>query len=1300
MEEVDAAATMVDENRLKYSLDALCAWRKIPGKDDAALLEGCRALGLIPKGRKKFIPQAHIWRLPARFVHRYAEQDTISTLLLFEDLNPVLDRENTRGAYQLEINLLAMVHAMRKHGIKVNTARVEEVRDMMLNKRDSILKQFSEKHGATVRMTTVRSDKQLAKICDGYGIKYPLTEKGNPSFTAGLAGWLDKSDHWLPPFIANVRRYDSSAKLIENIIDHVQGGRVFADIHPHKSDIGGTRTSRFSYSHPALQQTPKHNEELAPLIRSLYLPEEGEVWASCDLSQHEFRMIVQYAIQHKLPGAAEMRDEYIRNPRLDIHQAAADRSNGVLNRHGGKGLNFGKFYGMGVDRFARTIDKPEAEARKLYELYDQIMPFVSQFSEMCKQAVWRNGHLTLLDGMRAHFDQWVAGIGKWKTGAGPCSREEAERRTHDPSHPWYGERLYRADARKGMNTLIQGSSARYTKKWMLEVWKAGITPILQMHDSLDLSVSSPEQAEIVARLGEEVGRTLGLKIPMVVEIGYGPNWMNAEHSWEKRHATGSHGELVGELSDSPERTSRESPKLSSVFDETLISAIAESELDTASDADSLPWKGDPKFEDTVAASTGSNAPEPPHICAQCKLDPPDGTEHTIDDGNTWMHSRCENAYILARMGQEGLFLQTGEGEAPPQLPRQSPSSPPASQQSPPQDKKPSGGDGRSGNGAWRSSGSRTATERNTYSEEHAGDPFDDAYLRKQGYKLVRVFDYTLANRAPLYQHNRYELKKGYTPSKKRQRKQFLTHRMVNGNDVLGAGNRRVIYNWPAIMVAGPGSYVFVGEGENKAQALIDAGLLATTVLSHKWTPECVAALTGYHLIILADHDKDGEKLASAAQRKLALVAASTRIVPASHLWKHLSDGKGPEPNDDVVDWIKLGGDPAKLLDICREIPADGIIVAAPYQPPAEASIPPWEWLYGRHLLRGEVSATVATGGTGKSTLSIAEALAEASGRALLGVDVPKPLRVVLINLEDTHNTMTKRIAAVMRHCGLTAADIDNRLIVIAKGEIKIKVARQLRTGDVERNEQTIRALTRLMTEHHGDVLSIDSLIRTHKVNENDNSAMQEVIECYEDAAVDANCAVHLWHHTRKPGGEKVTVESARGASAIIDACRSARVLEKMTAKEHEELSTIAPDMLSAGHYFRSFHGKLSFAPPADQSDWHTIENITLANGDDVGVVTRWKYPASQAAITPEVAKRIVAEIGDGMPNGQRFSNHPTATKRQVWPIVQKHCLNKTKNQCRRIVASWIERGSLYEDEYDDPIDRKSRKGLFARPEED
>ena len=294
---------------------------------------------------------------------------------------------------------------------------------------------------------------------------------------------------------------------------------------------------------------------------------------------------------------------------------------------------------------------------------------------------------------------------------------------------------------------------------------------------------------------------------------------------------------------------------------------------------------------------------------------------------------------------------------------------------------PSGNSGGNGYGArQQKGGSKAEAERDNYAKKHAGEPFNDVDLRAVGYSLKQVFDFTLPDGSLLYQQNRYELPAGATPTKKRPRKRFRPHHRVNGIEVTGAGDRHVLYNWPAIVRAGPGSTVIVTEGETNAAALIAAGLLATTVISHDWAPECVAALTGYHLIILQDHDDQGKTLANIAHKKLAPVAASTRIVPTAHLWTHLSNGTEPEVGDDVQDWIKHGGELKRLLDICREIPAEGTIAAEPYQFRAEADIPAWDWLYGRFLLRGEVAGTVAMGGTGKSSLSIVEALAMASGQ--------------------------------------------------------------------------------------------------------------------------------------------------------------------------------------------------------------------------------------------------------------------------------------------------------------------------------
>jgi DNA polymerase I-like protein with 3'-5' exonuclease and polymerase domains len=133
LEEISALATMVDENRFKYRLSSLCEWRGLPGKDETLLHEGIAALGLHTNKRKKVVPQNHLWQLPARYVGPYAEADAISTLALFENLNPVLDREGTRNAYRLECDILNMVLEMRLRGIRVDLDAAERARDSLLH---------------------------------------------------------------------------------------------------------------------------------------------------------------------------------------------------------------------------------------------------------------------------------------------------------------------------------------------------------------------------------------------------------------------------------------------------------------------------------------------------------------------------------------------------------------------------------------------------------------------------------------------------------------------------------------------------------------------------------------------------------------------------------------------------------------------------------------------------------------------------------------------------------------------------------------------------------------------------------------------------------------------------------------------------------------------------------------------------------------------------------------------------------------------------------------------------------------
>ena len=119
-------------------------------------------------------------------------------------------------------------------------------------------------------MDEIASPKWKARTFDAHGIGYPRTEKGNPSFKAGKLGWMATHPHWLPQLIATANKYEhaGSTFLEGHILSHLVGGRIYAEINPFRSEDGGTKSFRFSYSNPPLQQMPSRDKELGPLIRA------------------------------------------------------------------------------------------------------------------------------------------------------------------------------------------------------------------------------------------------------------------------------------------------------------------------------------------------------------------------------------------------------------------------------------------------------------------------------------------------------------------------------------------------------------------------------------------------------------------------------------------------------------------------------------------------------------------------------------------------------------------------------------------------------------------------------------------------------------------------------------------------------------------------------------------------------------------------------------------------------------------------------------------------------------------------
>lgn len=301
-------------------------------------------------------------------------------------------------------------------------------------------------------------------------------------------------------------------------------------------------------------------------------------------------------------------------------------------------------------------------------------------------------------------------------------------------------------------------------------------------------------------------------------------------------------------------------------------------------------------------------------------------------------------------------------------------------------------------------------------------------------------------------------------------------------------------------------------------------------------------------------------------------------------------------------------------------------------------IPRREWVYGHHLVRAFVSATIAPGGLGKSSLIIAEALAMASGKPLLGVKSRGTFRVWLWNGEDPADELERRVGAAMQFYGLTQADIGDRLLVDSGRDMELVLARQERGGAAVQ-QPVANALEAALRDRKIDVMQIDPFISSHRVRESDNDDIDLVVKQWGRIAGRCGVAIELVHHVRKGNGQETTVDDARGASAFLSATRSARVLSRMTPQEAKTMGV--------GDQHRRFFrigvdGKTSMTPglSGDATKWFELHSVDLANGegegvdaimtgDSVGVVSPWVGAAPASAVAENATEQALKDIAAG-----------------------------------------------------------------------
>jgi len=497
------AAPLIDENRFSYALNSLGFDYLKEVKSEQGLKDAASDFGVHAK--------KELWKLPAMYVGDYAEQDAALTLKLWHHLKALIKKDEVESIFTLETELLPVLIDLTFQGIRFDRSKCEMLIDDFKRQENEHIKQIKLISGEKVDIWAAAS---IAKAFDKLGIPYPKTTTGLPSFTKTF---LDGHPHEIAKLIIEAREFNKThGTFLEPYLRHsAADGRIHPHVNQMRSEDGGTVTGRLSMNNPNLQQVPARHEIIGPLVRSLFLPEEGQLWAANDFSSQEPRLLVHYATLLDLPGAERMAEAYRNDPNTDFHQMVADMAG--IKRKAAKTIGLGLMYGMGKQKLANSLDLPLDEAAELINTFHLKVPFLKGTVNSVMKRIDHpasGGSIRTLLGRKCRFPLWEPveyGINK------ALPREQAIVE--------YGPRIKRAMTYKGLNRLIQGSAADQTKAAMVALNKAGFRLLLQVHDEVAVSVNNKEEALAAAEI---MRNAVQLEVPSKVDTEIGPSWGEAK----------------------------------------------------------------------------------------------------------------------------------------------------------------------------------------------------------------------------------------------------------------------------------------------------------------------------------------------------------------------------------------------------------------------------------------------------------------------------------------------------------------------------------------------------------------------------------------------------------------------------------------------------------------------------------------------------------------------------------------------------------------------------------------------------
>ncbi len=432
---------------------------------------------------------------------RYAAEDADITLQLHQDLFPQIEPDAKLGfVYRnIEMPLLDVLFTVERSGVLLDTKLLAQQSHELGN---TMLRLEKEAHQLAGQPFNLNSPKQIQEILFDQ-LKLPVKKKtpgGTPSTDEDVLQEL-ALDYPLPKVLLE---YRGVAKLKSTYTDKLprmvdpQTGRV----HTRYNQAVAV-TGRLASSDPNLQNIPVRSLE-GRRIREAFIATPGSHIIAADYSQIELRIMAHLSSDESLLRAFAAGE--------DIHRATAAEVFGITpaevsseQRRYAKVINFGLIYGMSAFGLASQLGIERSAAQSYMERYFARYPGVAKYMERTRQAAKAQGYVETVFGRRL----WLPEI----SGANGMRRQAAER--------------------AAINAPMQGTAADLIKLAMIAVqgWleknRMQSLIIMQVHDELVLEVPDAELEAVRRELPGLMCNVAQLAVPLVVDVGVGPNWEQA-----------------------------------------------------------------------------------------------------------------------------------------------------------------------------------------------------------------------------------------------------------------------------------------------------------------------------------------------------------------------------------------------------------------------------------------------------------------------------------------------------------------------------------------------------------------------------------------------------------------------------------------------------------------------------------------------------------------------------------------------------------------------------------------------------